>query len=51
MPGLEPQRLALPTATGGLARLAAREARAAGIDFEPLLEASGISAAQIRDND
>jgi AraC-like DNA-binding protein len=51
MPRSGPHRLALPTATGGLARLAATEARAAGIDLEPLLRASGLSAAQIQDGD
>jgi hypothetical protein len=51
MPGSEPHRLGLPTATGELARLAAREVRAAGIDLEPLLQASRLSSAQIEDSD
>src|SRR5829696_6303815 len=45
----EPHHLTLPTATGGLAHLAAREVRAAGIDLEPLLRASRLSWAQIQD--
>jgi AraC-like DNA-binding protein len=51
MPRSEPHRLVLPTASGELARLAAREARAAGMDLEPLLRASGLSAAQIQDSE
>ena len=51
MPGLEPHRLVLPTATGGFARLAAKEARAAGIDLEPFLAASRFPAAQIQHTD
>jgi AraC-like DNA-binding protein len=41
----------LPTASGGLARLAAKEASAAGIELEPLLRAAGLTAAQIADAD
>src|SRR5688572_2896413 len=51
MPSSEPHPLALPTATGGLARLAAKEALAGGIDLEPILEASGLSAAQLQHTD
>jgi AraC-like DNA-binding protein len=51
MPHSGPHCLALPTASGGLARLAATEARAAGMGLEPLLRASGLSAAQIQDSD
>src|SRR5215212_2030792 len=51
MPHSDSHQLALPTATGGLARLVATEARAARIDLEPLLRASGLSAAQIQDTE
>ena len=47
----ELHRLWLPTAMGGLARLAADEVRAAGVNLDPLLEASGLTAAQIQDID
>jgi AraC-like DNA-binding protein len=39
----------LPTASGALARLAAKEACAAGIELAPLLRASGLTAARIDD--
>lgn len=39
----------LPTASGALARLVAEEARAAGLHLAPLLNASGLSAAQLAD--
>jgi AraC-like DNA-binding protein len=45
----EPHHFGLPTASGALARLAAEEACAAGIDIAPLLTASGLSATQIAD--
>ena len=51
MPGSDPDRLGLPTAGGGIARLAATEARAAGVDLSPLLKAFGLTAAQIDDPD
>jgi AraC-like DNA-binding protein len=51
MLGSAPHRLGLPTATGELTRLVARELRAAGIDLEPLLHASRLSSAQIQDSD
>jgi len=41
----------LPTATGELARLAAQEASAAGLDLGPLLKTSGLTAAQIEEAD
>jgi AraC-like DNA-binding protein len=39
----------LPTATGGLTRLACNHVRKAGIALEPLLKAAGLSAQQIDD--
>src|SRR3954451_7201149 len=51
MPRSDPHRPGLPTASGGLARLAAQEARAAGLDLGPLLKTSGLTAAQIDDAD
>jgi AraC-like DNA-binding protein len=47
----KPHHSRLPTAYGALARLAAKEARAAGLRLDPLLEASGLSQAQIEDPD
>src|SRR4051794_19315886 len=49
MPQSDPHRPGLPTATGALARLAAQEARAAGLDLGPLLKSAGLTAAQIED--
>src|SRR3954453_181025 len=51
MPQSDPHRPGLPTATGALARLAAQEARAAGLDLGPLLKSAGLTAAQIEDAD
>ena len=51
MPQSDPHRPGLPTASGGLARLAAQEARAAGLDLGPLLKTAGLTAAQIDDTD
>jgi AraC-like DNA-binding protein len=51
MPQSDPHRPGLPTASGGLARLAAQEASAAGLDLGPLLKTSGLTAAQIDDAD
>jgi AraC-like DNA-binding protein len=45
----EPNHSRLPTASGALARLAAKEACAAKIDLAPLLKASRLAAAQIDD--
>jgi AraC-like DNA-binding protein len=39
----------LPTATGGIARLAYARARRAGIDLEPLLKKAGLTDRQIED--
>jgi len=43
MPRSERSRLHLPTAAGGLARLAAQEVRRAGVDLAPLIRASGLT--------
>src|SRR3954449_11272139 len=51
MPRFDPHRLGLLSAGGGIARLAATEARAAGVDLGPLLKTSGLTAAQIDDAD
>src|SRR4051794_26726027 len=51
MPRSDPRPWGLPTAGGGIARLAATEARAAGVDLGPLLKTSGLAAAQIDDAD
>jgi AraC-like DNA-binding protein len=40
---------ALPTATGGIARLAYARARRAGIELEPLLKKAGLTSRQIED--
>ena len=45
----EPHHSGLPTSAGALARLAAEEACAAGVELDPLLKASGLTAAQIED--
>jgi AraC-like DNA-binding protein len=42
---------ALPTATGGIARLAYAQASQAGIDLKPLLKKAGLTAQQIEDRD
>jgi hypothetical protein len=39
----------LPSATGGIARLAYGRARAAGIELEPLLKKAGLTELQIED--
>ena len=51
MPRSDPHRSGLPTATGALARLAAQEVSAAGLDLGPLLKTAGLTAAQIDDAD
>src|SRR5829696_7096752 len=51
MPPLEAQPTRLPTATGALARLAAREAVGAGVDLAPLLRTAALTAADIEDSD
>src|SRR5262245_60632680 len=43
------QLVSLPTALGGLSRLAANRVRRAGIDLEPLLSRAGLIVAQIDD--
>jgi AraC-like DNA-binding protein len=42
---------ALPTATGGIARLACARLEQAGIEVRPLLKKAGLTAAQIKDPD
>jgi AraC-like DNA-binding protein len=47
---VEARRLgALPSATGGLTRLAYARAKAAGLDAQPLLRKAGLTPAQIED--
>jgi AraC-like DNA-binding protein len=48
---VDSQRTRLPTASGALARLAARQAADAGVDVAPLLAAAGLTAAQMADPD
>src|ERR1700753_874915 len=45
------QLAALPTAQGGLTRLAARRVRNAGMRLEPLLARAGLTGGQISDPD
>ena len=50
VPGSETKRFgAVPTATGGIARLAYARALAAGLQLPPLLSAAGLTVAQIED--
>src|SRR5689334_8958973 len=51
MPRSNSQFLDLPTASGALARLAAQEAGAAGLDRGAFLRAACLTAAQIHDAD
>ena len=47
---VDTQRLgALPTATGGIARLAYARVQRAGIELKPLLKKAGITDQQIKD--
>jgi AraC-like DNA-binding protein len=47
---VDPKRLgAIPTATGGIARLACARAEQAGLDLKPLLRKAGLSDQQIED--
>jgi AraC-like DNA-binding protein len=41
---------ALPTAMGGITRLACAQARRAGVDLEPLLKKAGLTGRQIQDH-
>jgi AraC-like DNA-binding protein len=41
---------ALPTATGGITRLAYAQARRAGVNVEPLLREAGLTERQVRDH-
>ena len=50
VPDIDSKRLAtLPTATGGISRLAYARARASGIEVEPLLKKAGLTDQQMRD--
>lgn len=49
-PALDTKRLgSIPTATGGITRLACARAREAGIELAPLLKAAGLTRRQIED--
>jgi hypothetical protein len=45
------QLAGLPTASGGLSRLAASRLRRAGIELEPLLSNAGLTGDQINDSE
>ncbi len=50
MPGSETKRFsAVPTATGGITRLAYARALASGVQLQPLLTAAGLTVAQVED--